>query len=236
MNNSQQLSLEIVLDDQATFENFYAPRGSTHYLATMILQDSHQQYACLVGSTGSGLSHLLQAACQKRPFERHNGAIYLPMKELQDYQPQQILDGLHQLELVCLDDLHLVSNQTEWQVPLFNFFNDCKQSGARLVFASQKAPDELGVSLADLLSRLKSGLIHRLADYSDEDLRRLLQLRANVRGMYLSDEVAKFLMHRLRRDTKSLMNALETLDRTSLQEQRRLTLPFVKSALGLKTP
>ena len=233
MIGSEQLSLAIVLNDQATFENFYAPRGSSHYLATMILQDSHQQLACLVGKTGSGLSHLLQAACQKRPFEQDNKAIYLPMKELRDYQPQQVLDGLHQLELVCFDDLHLVSNKEDWQVPLFNFFNDCKDSGTRLVFTSQKAPDELGIMLADLLSRLKSGLIHQLVDYSDEDLRRLLQLRANVRGMYISDEVAKFLMHRLRRDTQSLMQALEKLDKASLQAQRRLTMPFVKSALNL---
>lgn len=233
MNGSEQLSLAIVLDDQATFENFYAPRGSSQYLATMILQDSHQQLACLVGKTGSGLSHLLQAACQKRPFEQNNKAIYLPMKELQNYQPQQILEGLDQLELVCFDDLHLVSGNSEWQIPLFNFFNDCKYSRTRLVFASQKAPDDLGITLVDLQSRLKSALIHQLIDFSDDDLRRLLQLRANVRGMYISDEVAKFLMHRLQRDTHSLMQALETLDKASLQAQRRLTMPFVKTALNL---
>ena len=94
-------------------------------------------------------------------------------------------------------------------------------------------PDKLDISLADLLSRLKSALIHQLVDFSDDDLRRLLQLRANVRGMYISDEVAKFLMHRLQRDTQSLMQALETLDKASLQAQRRLTMPFVKEALYL---
>ena len=233
MIKTEQLSLAVELDDQATFENFYAPRGSTHYLATMILQDSHQQLACIVGNTGSGLSHLLQAACQKRPFEQQSKAIYLPMRELQDYQPHQVLEGLHQLELVCFDDLHLVANKDAWQIPLFNLFNDCKDSGARLVFASQKMPDKLDISLADLLSRLKSALIHQLVDFSDDDLRRLLQLRANVRGMYISDEVAKFLMHRLQRDTQSLMQVLETLDKASLQAQRRLTMPFVKEALKL---
>lgn len=233
MTKTEQLSLGIVLDDQATYENFYAPRGSTHYLATMIVQDSHQQLACIVGKTGSGLSHLLQAACQKHPFQQVNKAIYLPMSELQEFQPQQIFEDLHQLELVCIDDFHLVAHKDDWQVPLFNFFNECKDSGARLVFASQKMPDELGISLADLLSRLKSALVHQLVDFSDDDLRRLLQLRANVRGMYISDEVAKFLMHRLKRDTHSLMQALETLDKTSLQAQRRLTMPFVKTALNL---
>ena len=233
MNKSQQLSLEIKLDDQATFENFYAPRGSTHFLAVLILQDSRQQTTYLVGNSGSGLSHLLQAACQKGPFEDSAQAIYLPMGELHNYQPQEILEGLQHLQMVCLDDLHLVACKPEWQVPLFNFFNHCRESATRLVFSSQKLPDDLGVGLPDLLSRLKSGLVHRLMDFQDDDLRRLLQLRANGRGLYLSDEVAKFLLERLKRDTRTIMQALETLDKASLQEQRRLTTPFVKSVLNL---
>lgn len=233
MTKSQQLSLEIKLDDQATFENFYAPRGSNHHLAVLMLQDSRQQTTYLVGNSGSGLSHLLQAACQKGPFEAAAQAIYLPMKDLHSFQPQEILDGLQRLQMVCIDDLHLVACKEQWQVPLFNFFNLCKDSATHLVFSSQKLPDDLGVGLPDLLSRLKSGLVHRLMDFQDDDLRRLLQLRANGRGLYISDEVARFLLERMQRDTHSLMHALETLDKASLQEQRRLTIPFVKSVLNL---
>ena len=233
MNKSQQLSLGVKLDDQATFGNFYAPRGSAQHLAIMLLQDSRQPVACLIGSSGSGLSHLLQAACQQSPLERTSDAIYLPLSDLQQYPPQQVLEGLEAAALVCLDDLHAVSDQADWQVPLFNFFNQCRQSGTRMVFASHKLPEDLGVVLPDLLSRLRSGLIHRLIDYKDEDRRRLLQFRANVRGMYLSDEAAKFLLNRLPRDTRTLIDALEKLDSASLREQRRLTTPFIKTVLDL---
>jgi DnaA family protein len=54
-----------------------------------------------------------------------------------------------------------------------------------------------------------------------------------MRGLYLSNEVAVFLLNRLPRDSRGLMTALEKLDGASLQEQRRLTLPFVKDILGL---
>jgi len=37
----------------------------------------------------------------------------------------------------------------------------------------------------------------------------------------------------LPRDTHALMEALDILDKASLREQRRLTTPFVKEALGL---
>ena len=54
-----------------------------------------------------------------------------------------------------------------------------------------------------------------------------------MRGLYLSDEVAVFLLNRLPRNSRQLMEALETLDGASLQEQRRLTLPFVKGVLDI---
>lgn len=233
MSEFSQLSLSIKLDDQATFSNFFAPRSSNQHLASMLLQDESQQVAMIVGNSGVGLSHLLQAACQPSPFARVNNAIYLPLADLQQYPPEQVLDGLQASTLVCLDDLQTVSDKTDWQTPLFNFFNECKQSRTRMIFASHKLPEDMGILLPDLASRLTSGLIHRLIDFDDDDLRRLLQFRSNLRGMYMSDEVAKFLLTRLPRDTQTLMDALENIDSASLREQRRLTTPFVKTVLDL---
>jgi DnaA family protein len=94
-------------------------------------------------------------------------------------------------------------------------------------------PDDLDLDLDDLLSRLKSGVLLQMLAYKDADQRRLLQHRANRRGLYLSDDVALFLLNRLPRNSHQLMDALEKLDAVSMQEQRRLTTPFVKSVLEL---
>lgn len=233
MNSPQQLSLAVKLDDQATFDNFYAPRGTPQHLASLVLQDEGQQFAFVAGAPGTGLSHLLQAACQRTALGRNAGAVYLPLSELGDYSPQDILEGLESATLVCLDDLQLVAYKPDWQEPLFNFFNRCREAGTKLVMAAHGVPDELDVLLPDLLSRLKSGVILQLLQYKQDDQRRLLQHRASMRGLYLSNEVAVFLLNRLPRDSQGLMAALETLDGASLQEQRRLTLPFVKDTLGL---
>jgi len=233
VNSPKQLSLAVTLDDQATFDNFYAPRGTPQHLASLVLQDEGQQFAFLAGADGSGLSHLLQAACQRTALGRNAGAVYLPLSELGEYSPQDILEGLESATLVCLDDLQLVAHKPDWQEPLFNFFNRCREAGTKLVMAAHGVPDELDVILPDLLSRLKSGVILQMLQYRDDDRRRLLQHRASMRGLYLSNEVAVFLLNRLPRDTQGLMAALERLDGASLQEQRRLTLPFVKETLGL---
>jgi len=234
VNDFQQLSLAIKLDNQATFDNFYAPTGTPQHLAKMLLQDEGKQYAYVCGSSGTGLSHLMQAVCQQHGTRLSNGAaVYLPLKELCDYPADQVLEGLESSDLVCLDDLDQVAGREEWQAPLFNFFNRCSESGTRLLITAHTLPDYLEVLLDDLLSRLKSGISLQLIDYKDADLRRLLQHRASGLGLYLSDEVARFLLHRLPRNSHVLMEALEKLDGVSLREQRRLTLPFVKTVLDI---
>jgi DnaA family protein len=233
VNKPLQLSLEVKLDDQATFDNFYAPRGTPQHLATFVLQDEGQKYAYLVGAEGSGLSHLLQAACQKTALGHNAGAVYMPLTEMQDYPPEQVLENLESASLLCLDDLQSVVHRQEWQEPLFNLFNRCMDAGTKLVIAAHAMPDDLDLDLDDLLSRLKSGVLLQMLAYKDADQRRLLQHRANRRGLYLSDEVALFLLNRLPRNSHQLMDALEKLDGASMQEQRRLTTPFVKSVLQL---
>ena len=59
-----------------------------------------------------------------------------------------------------------------------------------------------------------------------------LQLRAKGRGMEMSDEVAKFILSRAPRDTNDLFHLLDHLDDASLQQQRKLTIPFVKDVLS----
>jgi DnaA family protein len=60
-----------------------------------------------------------------------------------------------------------------------------------------------------------------------------LGLRARRRGLELPDETAQYLLKRMPRDLPSVFNLLDRLDEASMIEQRRLTVPFVKSVLDL---
>ena len=91
---------------------------------------------------------------------------------------------------------------------------------------------QLGALLTLEQSRLHSCLIFQIASLSDQEKLSALQLRARNRGMELSDSVADYILQRAERSLASLMLILEQLDQRSLAEQRRLTIPLVKSTLG----
>ena len=73
---SEQLSLPVAIDGQATFDNFYAPNGTPQHMAIFLLQDDMRKFAYLSGAEGSGLSHLLQAACQTSALVTPQGLYY----------------------------------------------------------------------------------------------------------------------------------------------------------------
>jgi DnaA family protein len=231
----RQLSLSVQLKDDATFDNFYAVEGQLNKQVVMALRQQLQpfgeQVIYLSGSLGVGLSHLLQAACHFAG-EQGKTAQYLPLDELLDADPTDLLEGLENLDLVCLDGLHWVVGREDWERALFVFFNTMRDTGKRVVMAAAQSPRELKVSLPDLQSRLNWGLVFQVQPLDDDSKRRALQVRAKARGLELTDEVAQYILHRAPRTTHELFKTLRLLDDVSLAEQRRLTIPFVKQTLG----
>ena len=70
-----------------------------------------------------------------------------------------------------------------------------------------------------------------LRPLDEEAVTAALASRARVRGLQLPDETAQYLLRRFPRDLRTLFALFDTLDSASLIEQRRLTIPFVKSVL-----
>lgn len=221
----RQLPLPINLDSDATFHNFIT-LGAARQEAVVQLQKQHH-LVYLWGESGSGCSHLLQAVCH------HFDGQYLPLAELISYQPEWVLDGLELQPRVCIDQLQAIEASPQWQHALFHFYNRYIEGGGQLIVAAQSSPFQLGVVLEDLRSRLASGITMHLSPYSETERVEVLTFRARCRGLELSEEVAQFLLARIPRSLRSIMDALDRLDATSMTEQRKLTIPFVKQTLGL---
>lgn len=229
-----QLPLSVRLRDDATFANYYpganaAALGCVEHLCEAGA-DSGEGLIYLWGGQGVGRSHLLQAACL-RCEEKGESVIYLPLAELADYGTD-LLENLEQYDLVCLDELNAIAGRKDWEEAVFHLFNRLRDSGRRLLLAADSSPRELAVQLPDLQSRLTLALVFQLHQLSDEDKLRALQLRASRRGLQISDEVGRFILNHAQRDMSALFDLLETLDQASLQAQRRLTVPFLKTTLG----
>jgi DnaA family protein len=183
----------------------------------------------LWGEAGTGKSHLLQAACAAGAAAgRRSG--YLPLGD--DALAPEMLDGWEALDLVCVDDVHRLAGNMAWERALFGVYNAMHDHAGNLVVAGDRSPGELVFALPDLESRLRSGPVFQLLALNDAGRLDALQAHAKARGLELPAATARYLLRRTRRDMHTLAAMLEALDRASLAAQRRLTIPFVRQALG----
>lgn len=217
----RQLPLNIRLRDDATFANYVGEAARRLHQAG--------NFVYVWGQPGSGRSHLLEAACHEAREAGH-APIYL--SSLEKYEPG-ILADLEARALVCLDDIHAVAGDHDWELALFHLINGIRDNRNRLVVAASTRAANLPVKLEDLRSRLLSAVSVETDQLPDERKLTALQLRARNRGFDLSDEVGRFILGRTDRSMGNLIHMLQQLEEESLAHQKKLTIPFVKQALHL---
>ena len=233
LNTPAQLSLPLYLPDDETFASFYSGENSSLLAALQgALQQEHGTYIYFWSREGGGRSHLLHAACAELS-QRGEAVGYVPLDKRAYFVPE-VLDGMEQLSLVCIDNIECIAGEEEWEMAIFNLYNRILETGrTRLLITGDRPPRQLNLRLPDLASRLDWGQIYKLQPLGDEDKLLALQLRSKLRGFELPEDVVRFLLKRLDREMRTLFMTLDQLDRASITAQRKLTIPFVKEILSL---
>ncbi len=232
---TQQMSLAVTLRDDCRFDNFFTRPHSPSAQVVEFLQNhfanDRERHVYLWGPAGAGLSHLLQATCHHWVIQRRS-VQYLPLAELQGFVPEQVMNGMEHIDLVCVDGLDQLGERPNWQEALFHFYNRSKDRDTCLLFAGSVPPARLPLQLADLRSRLSGATVFQLPLYGDAEKIQILQFRATCLGLQLSEEAATYLLYRVPRQLSVLIEKLGELDRKSLIHQRRLSIPFIKQVFG----
>ncbi len=228
---SRQLALELRLRASARFSGFVAgPNAELLRELQRLAVCEGESFMFCWGARGSGKTHLLQACCHAATEHGHTAA-YLSLNDI-DAISTEILEGWEQFELVCLDDIENIAGRPDWEESVFHFYNRVREQGGRLLVSASCAPAQLGITLADLQSRLSWGVVYPIHALDDEQRCEAMQLRAGQKGCELPDETAVYLLRRLPRELPALFDTLDRLDEASLAAQRKLTVPFVKSVLN----
>lgn len=228
----QQLPLRVRLRDTARFSSFVRGRNSEVVQLLSTGPQAGPRVLWLWGRTGTGKTHLLQAACAA-VGEQGGSATYL---DLQGGAEPAWLEGCEGLDLVCLDGIDAAAGDADWSAAIFRLYTLMQDLGGRLCVASTQPPAGVLFQLPDLRSRLLAGSVHQLHELDDGGQLAALKLRAAQRGLELPEEAASYLVHRVPRDMHTLCAVFDRLDEASLAAQRRLTVPFLKDVLESQEP
>ena len=230
---SSQLPLALRWPAQQRFETYVmGDNAAAVALLRSAAEDAEAAWVYASGPPGCGKTHLLLAACAAATTHGRS-AQYVPLVKLSGDRTGT-LRTLGGSDVLALDDVDAIAGDANAEHALFDLYNRGKADKSTLLFSATKPPAQLGIGLADLVSRLSSSAQATLKPLDDAARREAVRQRAQLRGLTLDDTVLDWLFARTQRDLGSLTTLIERLDHESLAAKRRITVPFLRQLLERK--
>lgn len=215
----KQLALGLAMEADPGLEASVTGRNGQlrQFLSALVAGTAADRFAYLWGAPGAGRSHWLRALCGDAARAGMQ-CVWWPA----------FPDEFDSTQVGIVDDVQSLGEDE--QIVLFHMFNAAREAGAAMLFSGDAPPAQLAMR-ADLRTRLGSCLVFQVHGLDDADKAIALAAHARGRGFDLPEDVARYLLTHSDRDLRSLVRALDLLDRTSLEQRRPLTIPLLREVL-----
>lgn len=217
----KQIPLAIGPESQPGFDNF-VPGANAAVLQHLRQLQMPGTPLYLWGPGGCGKTHLLQALAARC----QSAGQVVGWFDAADRQPWLLSPGW---ALVVVDRCEALDEAA--QHAAFALFEEAAAHGVQWAAAGRLPPVDLNLR-DDLRTRLGWGHVFALQTLPDAETRAALRREADLRGIFLSDEVMDYLLTRFERDLGHLMRLLNRLDGYGLSMARRITVPLVRQMLA----
>jgi chromosomal replication initiator protein len=193
------------------------------------------------GPSGVGKTHLLEAACD-RARELHPGitAVVLSAEQFTTAFLQSLHGGglpgfrrtCRTADVLVIDDLQFFVGKKATLLELQQTLDAVLRQGRQVIFACDRELDALPDLGADLLTRLRGGMMARLLP-PDYDVRRgIVAAVCDKRGLGVPDDVLHYVATSMTRHARELLGAINRLEATSHMLGLPVTLEMAQEALA----
>lgn len=213
----RQLVLEIAPSPAFGDEDFLvAPCNEAAFALIEAWPDWPSRTLLLIGPPGSGKSHLGAI------WARRAGAAVLPARELR-------ADALSIPDRpLLLDDADTSADQAA----LFHLINLAHERGTDLLLTARKTADLWGLTLPDLLSRLRRAPQAQLGVPDDGLVRAVLVKLLVERQVIVDTSIVEFIARRIDRSLEAAADFVRILDREALSTRRRISRTLASEILA----
>ena len=220
-----QLVLDLPVADGDRLEDFLRSPANAEALDAVLAWPAWPAPALILwGPTGSGRTHLARiwaARSRARLLDGNQlGAAPEAFERLGDARHCVVDDA---------DQLH--DDRT-----LLHLYNLVANQGGHLLLTASGPLGAWGVTLPDLLSRLKTAWSCRIHEPDDALLAALLVKQLQDRQLVVLPGVVAYLARHMERSFAAARRLVRELDRASLRARRPITLPLARAVLAADGP
>jgi chromosomal replication initiator protein len=132
------------------------------------------------------------------------------------------------LDLLLLDDIHLVAGREKTQKELVNFFNVSWGSTKQITISGNRPPSQIPNLNPELRSRMQGGLLSEIGIPNQKTKMKIIKKKTQEEKLHIPEDAAFFLANTTR-DLKTLMHNLVSLETYVSLYHREIDLSTVKS-------
>ena len=233
------------LNPDYVFENFVTGPCNRlpHAASIAVAEQPGKAYNPLFihGGVGLGKTHLLQAVCQKVLEKNGNSRIlYLScdsfinqfMAAIETGDMNQFRYRYRQVDMLVIDYIHFLAGRDRTQEEFFHTFNTLYQNHKQIILSADCHPGEIPELEERLVSRFNWGLVARIDKPCYETRVAILQRKARIRALSLSDDVLCYVAQKIDTNTRELEGAITKLQGMGMLSGGKIDLELAKAALG----
>jgi chromosomal replication initiator protein len=227
-----------------TFDNFVVGPSNrlAHASCVAVSQSPGNTYNPLFiyGNSGLGKTHLLHAVC----FEarrKSDGAIiqFLSCEDFVNRFIRAIEEGnlsgfqsqFRTVDMLVIDDVQFLREREHSQEEFFHTFNALYNNGKQIILSADSPPGKIPSLEARLISRFNWGLVTRIDPPSYETRVAIVQKKAHLRGLNISDEIAEYIARKVHANIRELEGALTTIYAVSTTTGDAIDIELAQTAL-----
>jgi chromosomal replication initiator protein len=236
--------LGLKLHPDYTFENFVVGPSNRLGHASCVavshsLGDTYNPLF-LYGSSGLGKTHLLHAVCCE--VRQKCDKVVIQFLSCEDFVNRFIraietgnLAGFQSqfrtVDALVIDDVQFLREREQSQEEFFHTFNALYNNGKQIILSADCPPGKIPSLEERLISRFNWGLVARIDPPSYETRVAIVQKKAHVRGINISDEISEYIARKVHANIRELEGALTTLYAVASTTGKPITLELAQIAL-----
>lgn len=118
------------------------------------------------------------------------------------------------------------------QQALFHLINEVQAAGSHLLLTARRFPSAWGLTLPDLISRLKAAATVEIHEPDDPLLAGVITKLFADRQVEVEPHVVQYLVRRIERSLATAMRVVDRLDRVAMEQQSRITRALAAEAVS----
>ncbi len=227
-----------------TFDNFVVGPSNrlAHASCVAVSQSPGNTYnpLFLYGSSGLGKTHLLHAICCEAGQKFDEAVIQLLscegfvnrfIRAIEEGNLAGFQSQFRTVDTLVIDDIQFLREREQSQEEFFHTFNALYNNGKQIILSADSPPGKIPSLEERLISRFNWGLVARIDPPSYETRVAIVQKKAHLRGLSISDEIAEYIARKVHANIRELEGALTSLYAVATTTGKDITLELAQSAL-----